>query len=406
MLGKVWGWVNDRIFIFRWTIPLSQSFVYFFTKRLKCLLFSLYVTLWLNTVHHRLAFIPFLFPPHPKPHILIIYGSSISLSQTSHSHCFIRSRLTLMGTEVLPQTSWIFKASVAKWAATRPLSRVYALVVFQMLQAAEPFPADAAHIWFFTGVCAAVLPEAIEMTKLRSAIGAGIWFLTSVDAEVSLKSPGLAETAATDGARIRFLSRVDPQVLFQTRDQTESLAALQTQVRTFPRCLSHQLRDGAPYGLFWRWAAHSWAPACAHTQTRSIPLGRPKSRGSLWWWTTGGGSIGRPGGGRWCRLGLVMVWTGASFFLDHVDVCQITHTLCRVLSLCGHLSSLHTHLSRGRNLLLFNREASVWGRVLGSGMCESSAVIHHLTCDTWELWELSNLAWQLQFAKLFSHCTS
>lgn len=157
-----------------------------------------------------------------------------------------------MCTEVFPQTSRIFKASVAKWAAARPLSRVYALVVFQMLQAAEPFPADAAYIWFFTSVCAAVLPQAIEMTKLRSAVGAGIRFLTRVDAEVSLKSPGLAETAATDCARIRFLSSVDPQVLFQARDQTESLAALQTQVRTFPRCLSHQLRDGAAYGLFWR----------------------------------------------------------------------------------------------------------------------------------------------------------
>ncbi len=352
--------------------------------------------LWLNTVHHRLAFIPFLFTPHPEPHILIIYRSSISLSQTSHSHCFIRSRLTLMGTEVLPQTSWIFKASVAKWAATRPLSRVYTLVVFQMLQAAEPFPADATNVWFFTGVCAAVLPQAIEMTKLRSAIGAGIWFLTRVDAEVSLKSPGLAETTATDGARIRFLSRVDPQVLFQTRDQAESLAALQTQVRTIPRCLSHQLSDGAPYGLFWRWAAHPWTPACAHTQTRSIPLGRPKSRGSLWWWTTGGGSIVRPGGGRWCRLGLVMVWTGASFFLHSMNVCQITHTLCRVSSLCRRLSSSHTHLSRGRNLLLFNREASVWGRVLGSGVCESSAVIHHLTCDTSHIYT--------QVEKIYENC--
>lgn len=154
-----------------------------------------------------------------------------------------------VGADVFPQRCGLFEGAVAEGTAARPLASVDELVVFEVLQAAQPLPTDGAHVRFLPRVRAAVLAQAIQVAEAVPALGARVRLLTGVYAQVRFQRPGLAEATAADATRVRLLSRVDADVLLQAGDQTEGLPTLQAVVRPVCRGLPCCVRGRRPRGV-------------------------------------------------------------------------------------------------------------------------------------------------------------
>lgn len=73
-------------------------------------------------------------------------------------------------TDVLPQRRRLLEGAVAEGAAARSLSGVDELVVFEVLQAAQAFPADGAHIRFLPCMCASVFAQTVQVAEAVSTL--------------------------------------------------------------------------------------------------------------------------------------------------------------------------------------------------------------------------------------------
>lgn len=116
----------------------------------------------------------------------VIHGIWVRVVTGTNSH--VAAFLPVCA-DVFPQRRRLLEAAVAEGAAARPLSGVDELVVFEVLQAAQPLPADGAHVGFLSGVCAPVFAQTVQVAEAVSTLRARVWLLACVYTQVGLKRP-------------------------------------------------------------------------------------------------------------------------------------------------------------------------------------------------------------------------
>lgn len=236
--------------------------------------------------------------------------------------------------QVLPETSGVLERALAQRASARSLAGVDALMVLEVLQAAEALSTHRAGVRLLARMRASVFAQAVQVAKTCAALAARIRLLTCVDAQMRLERARFTESSSAHAARVRLLSRVDAQVLLQAREQPERLAALQAEVRSLTGHLAHQLR---------RWASTPAAVRGGVARTGALP------RGCCGHGSGGGAETGRPlwrrsGGGRRravMRAGRGSVLSGVSpgtwntLLLHHVGETLVTLALATVFSVAS-----------------------------------------------------------------------
>lgn len=236
--------------------------------------------------------------------------------------------------QVLPETSSILERALAQRASAWSLACVDALMVLEVLQAAEALPAHRAGVRLLARVRASVLAQAIQVAETRTTLAARIWLLTCVDAQMRLERAGFTESSPTHAARVRFLSRVDAQVLLQAREQPECLATLQAEVWSLTGYLTHQLRRWAstPAGIRGGVTCARALPrsCCGHGSRGGAETRRPLRRCS-----SGGRrrAVMRAGRGR--MFSGVSPGTWNTLLFHHVDKTLVTLTLATMFSVAS-----------------------------------------------------------------------
>lgn len=309
---------------------------------------------FLDAVDGGVAFLTLLLP-HLEPHLLVLYGALEFVLTDLRGHqplvSFLGARFSLVrADQVLPEAGGVLERALAQRASARTLARVDALMVLEVLQPAEAFPAHAAGVRLLARVRAPMLAQAVQVAETGTALAAHVRLLARVDAQVRLESTGFAESPSAHAARVRLLPRVDAQVLLQARQQPERLATLQAKVRSLTGHLAHQLRGRAstPTGVRGGVACTGALPRRRRGHGHS-PGGAAQTRWPLRRRSNGGRrrAVLRAGGGG--------VFSGLSpgswnaLILHHMGVTLVTLALTAVFGVASA-----THRPRRGRLFLFH----------------------------------------------------